>query len=127
MPVGDMQSLIMFRYLRADVLGGVRVPPPDPAIWGITDPDDLAWARACVTPHPIRTMFDAPVVTGRWQEVPRKHYVLAGAHQGPRFVAHHAAVSNQPGWTTAVIDGGHDLMVTHPEALTHELLAAAAA
>ncbi|MBP9930461.1 MAG: alpha/beta hydrolase [Rhodoferax sp.] len=111
----------------AQTLGGVRVPPPDPAIWGITDPDDLAWARACVTPHPIRTMFDAPVVTGRWQEVPRKHYVLAGAHQGPRFVAHHAAVSNQPGWTTAVIDGGHDLMVTHPEALTHELLAAAVA
>ncbi len=28
---------------------------------------------------------------------------------------------------TAVNDGGHDLMVTHPEALTHELLAAAAA
>lgn len=109
----------------AAALGGTRVPPPDPASWGITDPADLAWVRACVTPHPIKTMFDAPLISGRWRNVQRKHYVLAGAHRGPRFVAHHGAVSNQPGWTTAVIDGGHDLMVTHPAALAHELLNAA--
>jgi len=109
----------------AQALDGLRVPPPDPAIWGITDSEDLAWARARVTPHPIKTMFDAPVIIGRWQHVPLKHYVLAGAHRGPRFVNHHAAVSRQAGWTTAMIDGGHDLMVTHPDELTQELLAAA--
>lgn len=111
----------------AQTLDGLRVPAPDPRLWGITDPADLAWARACVTPHPIKTMFDEPVVTGRWRDVPRKHYVLAGAHRNPRFVAHHAAAAGDSAWTTAVIDGPHDLMVTHPDALARELLAAASA
>jgi len=109
----------------AQTLGGLRVPAPDPAIWGILDPEDLAWARARVTPHPIKTMFDPAVITGRWNEVPRKHYVLAGAYRGPRFVEHHAAACRHPGWTTAVVEGGHDLMVTHPDALTQELLTVA--
>ena len=110
----------------AQSLGGLCVPAPDPAIWGITDPDDLAWVRARLTPHPIKTMLDRAAISGRWHQVPRKHYVLAGAHRGPRFVEHHEAVSRKSGWTTAVIDGGHDLMVTHADQLTQELLAGSA-
>lgn len=109
----------------AQALGGVRVPAPDPVIWGITAPDDLAWARACVTPHPIKTMLDAAAITGRWRHVPRKRYVLAGANPGLRFANLHAVVSRQAGWTSAVINGGHDLMITNPDELTQELLAAA--
>jgi pimeloyl-ACP methyl ester carboxylesterase len=109
----------------AQALQGLRVPAPDPVVWGISDPDDLAWARACVTPHPIKTMLDVPAITGRWRQVPRKHYVLAGANPGLRFVDHHATVSRQADWTSAVIDGGHDLMITHADELTQELVAAA--
>jgi pimeloyl-ACP methyl ester carboxylesterase len=36
----------------AAIFGGERVPPPDPSIWGITEPADLEWARTCCTPHP---------------------------------------------------------------------------
>jgi hypothetical protein len=52
-----------------------------PAPRGITDPEDLAWARARLAPYPIETMFDVPVITGRWRRVPRKHHVLAGVHR----------------------------------------------
>jgi pimeloyl-ACP methyl ester carboxylesterase len=104
----------------AEIFGGKRVPPPDPFIWGITDPADLEWVRSCCTPHPIKTMFDRPHLGQSWQALP-KHYVLAGQHKNPRFIAHHAAAMIQPDWTTEVIDGGHDLMITEPVMLSEAL------
>jgi pimeloyl-ACP methyl ester carboxylesterase len=105
----------------AATLEGKRVPPPDPSVWGITEPADLAWVRACCTPHPIKTMYDLPQLGQSWQSL-RKHYILAGQHKNPRFIAHHAAAMNQPDWTTQVIDGGHDLMITEPVLLSEALL-----
>jgi pimeloyl-ACP methyl ester carboxylesterase len=105
----------------AATLGGKRVPAPDPSLWGITDPADLAWVRACCTPHPIKTMFDVPQFGQAWQALP-KHYILAGQNNNPRFSAHYATANNEPGWTTQVIDGGHDLMITAPALLTEALL-----
>ena len=107
-------------------LGGMRVPPPDPSAWGITSPQDLEWVRTCCTPHPIKTMYDLPRLGQSWQTVARKHYILAGAHGNPRFIAHHAAAIQQSDWTTQVIDGGHDLMVTEPALLSDALLQVAA-
>lgn len=107
-------------------LGGMRVPPPDPSAWGITAPDDLEWVRTCCTPHPIKTMYDLPRLGRSWQTVARKHYILAGAHGNPRFISHHAALMQHPDWTTLVIDGGHDLMVTEPARLSDALLQVAA-
>jgi pimeloyl-ACP methyl ester carboxylesterase len=101
----------------AEKLGGLRIPAPDPAMWGVTDADDAAWLRACCSPHPLKTMRDAPQLTHAWQTVPRKHYILAGAHRNPRFEAHYKQVQGQTGWTCEVMDGGHDLMVTHPNKL----------
>ncbi|MBL8380023.1 MAG: alpha/beta hydrolase [Burkholderiales bacterium] len=106
----------------AAALDGLRVPPPDPSSWGIQSPQDLEWVRTCCTPHPIKTMHDLPRLGRSWLGVARKHYILAGAHANPRFVAHHAAMKKQPDWTTEVIDGGHDLMITHPLELSAALL-----
>jgi len=103
-------------------LDGKRVPPPDPSVWGITSPDDLEWVRTCCTPHPIKTMYDLPRLGQSWRTVARKHYILAGTHGNPRFIAHHAATMRDPGWTTEVIDGGHDLMITQPAQLSDALL-----
>jgi pimeloyl-ACP methyl ester carboxylesterase len=105
----------------AEKLGGLRVPPPDPAVWGVTNEEDTAWLRSCCTPHPIKTMHDAPQLTHAWQTVPRKHYILAGAHPNPRFEAHYKWAQDQAGWTSEVMDGGHDLMVTHPNELSAAL------
>lgn len=105
----------------AEKLGGLRVPPPDPAVWGISNEDDAAWLRACCSPHPIKSMYDKPQLTQTWQAVGIKHYILAGAHANPRFLAHYHAVQNQIGWTTEVIAGGHDLMLTDPDALSAAL------
>jgi pimeloyl-ACP methyl ester carboxylesterase len=105
----------------AEQLGGLRIPPPDPSLWGVTSPDDVAWLRACCAPHPIKTMFDAPRLTQAWKAVPTKHYILAGAHPNPRFEAHYQWAQAQAGWTSEVIVGGHDLMVTQPGELSAAL------
>jgi hypothetical protein len=83
----------------------------------VTEAEDLAWLRACCSPHPLKTMHDAPQLGQAWKSVPSKHYILAGAQMNPRFLAHYKSAKSQPDWTTEVIDGGHDLMVTHPNEL----------
>lgn len=105
----------------AEKLDGLRVPPPDPAMWGVTNEEDAAWLRACCSPHPIKSMYDTPRLAQDWQAVRIKHYILAGAHANPRFLAHFNAVQTQSGWTSEVIAGGHDLMITEPNQLSEAL------
>jgi pimeloyl-ACP methyl ester carboxylesterase len=105
----------------AQGLDGLRVPPPDPALWGFVPgtPAHQELQRR-LTPHPIKTMMDAPRISGRWQSVPRKNYLLAAGPPPSRFSDLHAALAHEPGWTTALVTGGHEMMWTHP----HELAAA---
>jgi len=105
----------------AEQLGGLRIPPPDPALWGVTSEEDAAWLRACCSPHPIKTMLDAPRLTQAWTAISTKHYILAGSRPNPRFEAHYTWVRTQAGWTSEVIAGGHDLMVTQPNELSAAL------
>lgn len=105
----------------AKTLGGHRVPPPNPSVWGVTDAEDVAWLRACCSPHPLKTMHDVPHLGQAWQSVRTKHYILAGAEANPRFLAYYHSAQSQPSWTTEVIVGSHDLMVTHPNELSTAL------
>ena len=107
----------------AQGLDGLRVPPPDPAIWGFVRGtpahQDL---QQRLTPHPLKTMMDVPRLSGRWQSVPRKHYLLAAGPPVSRFSNVHAALTKEPGWTTAVVTGGHEMMWTHPRELAATLI-----
>jgi pimeloyl-ACP methyl ester carboxylesterase len=108
----------------AERFGGLRVPPPDPSVWGIqpgtAEHRDL---QQRLTPHPIKTMMDAPVLSERWQDVPRKHYLLAAGPPPSRFTGVHAALTGKPGWHTDMVAGGHEMMWTHPGELAAKLLA----
>ena len=93
----------------AKKLGGGRIPPPDPSIWGVTEVQDVAWLRALCSPHPLKTMQDVPQLGQAWTRVRTKHYILAGMNNNPRFRAHYNTAQSQADWTTEVIAGGHDL------------------
>lgn len=107
----------------ASGLGGLRVPPPDPALWGFVPGtpahQDL---QQRLTPHPIKTMMDVPRLSGRWRSVPRKHYLLAAGPPASRFSHLHAALTGKPGWASALVTGGHEMMWTHPRELAASLL-----
>jgi hypothetical protein len=66
-------------------------------------------------------MLDAPRLTHAWKAVPKKHYILAGSQPNPRFEAHYKWVQAQADWTSEVMVGGHDLMVTQPNELSAAL------
>jgi pimeloyl-ACP methyl ester carboxylesterase len=103
-------------------LDGLRVPPPDPALWGL-EPGTPAHQelQQRLTPHPIKTMMDVPRLSGRWQSVRCKHYLLAAGPPKSRFSDVHAALTQQPGWKTALVTGGHEAMWTHPDELAASL------
>jgi pimeloyl-ACP methyl ester carboxylesterase len=102
---------------------GWRVPAPDPSLWGLM-PGTPAHQelQQRLTPHPIKTMMDVPRLSGRWKSVPRKHYLLAAGPPTSRFRDTHAALVEEPGWTTALVVGGHEMMWTHPRELADALL-----
>jgi pimeloyl-ACP methyl ester carboxylesterase len=108
----------------ARTLDGLRVPPPDPSIWGL-EPGTAAHRelRERLTPHPIRTMTDVPRLAGHWRRVERKCHLLAAGPPPSRFRALHDSLSAEPGWRTSTVPGGHEMMWTHPRELAAALLA----
>ena len=67
--VGDGQAVLDFfpqegraaRRMQVAAEGdGWRLPPPDPAAYGVMDPEDAAWVRARLVPQPFQT-FTQPL------------------------------------------------------------------
>jgi len=103
----------------------VLLPAPDAGLlYGVTDPDDLAWMAQRLTPHPWKC-FEQPLELtdeeALWA-IPRYHIVCTStlATRDPEQMA--AARAEGRLWD---IDTGHDLMLTEPER-TAEALAAVA-
>jgi pimeloyl-ACP methyl ester carboxylesterase len=93
--------------------------------YGVTDPDDIAWMVARLTPHPWQC-FEQPLTLtheGATSTIPRYHIVCTStlASRDPELVAKARAEGRL--WD---IDTGHDLMITEPDAVTDALLEVAA-
>lgn len=104
----------------------VLLPAPGAAaFYGITDPDDLAWADDKLTAHPWRC-FEQPLdlrnEAALWS-IPQYHIVCTStlATRDPELMA--KARTDGRLWD---IDTGHDLMITEPEATAEALLEVAA-
>lgn len=91
---------------------GWRIPVPDPAVVGVQDPADVAWLRARLTEHPLKTFTDATS-----SDAPLPQRAIIG-DPGPVPFAEMAADFGIP---IQRIEGGHDLMVTSPVALAGAL------
>jgi pimeloyl-ACP methyl ester carboxylesterase len=97
---------------------GWRIPVPDPAVVGVTDPADADWMRERLTEHPLRTFDDhAGATPGAGV---RERAIVADAAGVP--FAELAAAQQIP---VSRLQGGHDLMLTAPAALTEMLLESA--
>ncbi|MCE0762403.1 alpha/beta hydrolase [Pseudonocardia kujensis] len=110
-----------------DAVDGWRVPPmpeqpPPLGLFGVTDPDDVAWLRSILSDHPVRCLeepvrFDAPAA----RTIPRTHIHCVGGRP--------AAITRRPvpaGERVRELPTGHDCMITMPAELTGLLLEAAA-
>jgi pimeloyl-ACP methyl ester carboxylesterase len=104
-----------------------RIPPPDPAAWGITNEGDLRRMRALLIGHPIATAFQPlrllrPAGAGR----PRTYIYCADKPTGDSFTAIAARVREDPAWRYRELPTGHEAMITMPRETTALLLEIAA-
>ena len=104
----------------------VLLPSPDAGrLYGVTDPDDLAWMAERLTGHPWQCFEQKLVLTNEpalWA-IPRYHVVCTStlATRDPELLEQARAEGRL--WD---IDTGHDLMITEPEAVADVLLQVAA-
>lgn len=105
----------------------VLLPAPDAGLlYGVTDPDDLAWMAERLTPHPWRC-FEQPLVLTNEEAlwaIPQFHIVCTStlATRDPELMGRARAEGRL--WD---IDTGHDLMITEPRQTADALLQVASA
>lgn len=100
------------------------LPPPDPAVFGLTGAD-RAWVARRQTPHP-GGMYDTPISYDeeRLAALPRT-FVDCTAPALETIAVSRQRVRQAPGWNVVEIATGHDAMISAPQALVDALLTAA--
>ncbi len=108
--------------LAARSSGGLSLPAPPPAAFGVEEPDAAAWLLERLRPHPFGAYtsplnIQAPLGNG----LPCTYIACTE----PAYTALQGVwnwVRTQSGWRWLELATGHDAMVTAPEALTTLLL-----
>ncbi len=105
--------------------GGLSVPTPPAAAFGVTDPAQAKWLQARLTPHPLST-FVSPLKLAHkvGNGLPATYIVCADPIYGPLQSSRDWL--QKSGMTVREIKTGHDAMVTAPDVLTEMLIAEAA-
>lgn len=99
----------------------VLFPGTDPMnFYGVTDPEQIAWMKPKLTPHPWQCFEQKLVLHNEaaMRKIPQTHIVCT-ATLATRDVPALKASSDGRVWD---IDTGHDLMITEPDAVAELLL-----
>lgn len=97
--------------------GGLSIPPPPAAAFGVTDPADAEWLERRLTPHPLRSFMTAQSFRAApGNGLPAEYVLCNDPVYGPLESARSRA--RELGWPVREIAAGHDAMVTAPAALT---------
>jgi hypothetical protein len=104
---------------------GWKLPAFDPSgeSLGLSDPDDVAWVRAKLTAHPLRTMSD-PANLGRIaaETVPQGYIFCTGNPADGSYPRIAEQVKASRHWRYAEIDAPHAAMIASPAAVAGKLL-----
>ncbi len=99
----------------------VLYPGTDPlGFYGVTDPEQIAWMKPKLTPHPWKCFEQKLVLRNEaaMRAIPQSHIVCTATLPG-RDVDTLTSLAQGRFWD---IDTGHDLMITEPEAVAKLLL-----
>lgn len=92
------------------------IPPPAPASFGITDPDDAQWLERRLRAHPLRTFTEPTRLTGAVDRIPG-----TGVHCVPETFPF-ARFAADLGYRTVPVDGPHNVPLTDPKSVADVLL-----
>ncbi|TFV79254.1 alpha/beta hydrolase [Blastococcus sp. CT_GayMR19] len=106
---------------RAAVAQHGFLPPPDPAVFGLTGAD-AEWVERRQTPQP-GGVYDDPLSfdEARWADRPRT-FVDCVAPALPTIEPSRQLVRSRPGWEVVELETGHDPMISEPADLAAVLL-----
>lgn len=108
---------------RRTAAGGLIPPTPLPA-FGVTRPEDLAWAEPRLRPHPHATWTQKLRLTQGETRLPRA-YIRCTNPARPVFEPFARRYRGDPAWTYREIDAGHDCMIADPHGTAELLLSLA--
>jgi pimeloyl-ACP methyl ester carboxylesterase len=105
--------------------GGISIPPPDAAVFGL-EGADRDWVNRRMTPQPFG-LYQDPLVfdAARVASLPRT-FVDCFKPALPNIDVMRRRARTEPGWRVIELATGHDAMVSAPRELAEALLACAA-
>ncbi|MCR6490527.1 alpha/beta hydrolase [Amycolatopsis sp. OK19-0408] len=110
----------MTKQLIDNAVDGWRVPPLD-GLFGVTDPEDVAWLRSMLSDQPVRCLTEpVRLADPAAKAIPRTHIHCVGGE--PTGITRRAV---PPGEPVRELPTGHDCMITMPAELAGLLLEAA--
>ena len=106
--------------LAEETSGGVSIPPPPASVFGVLDPQDAAWLKARMTPHPLSTYRSPlPIEGPPGNGLPARYVACTDPIYLPLASARRWVAG--AGWPVDEIATGHDAMITAPDALVEIL------
>jgi len=99
----------------------VLFPGTDPMnFYGVKDPDQIAWMKPKLTPHPWKCFEQKLVLANEaaMRRIPQS-FIVCSFHMNDESRAMLKALGNGRFWE---MDTGHDLMITEPQAVADALL-----
>lgn len=100
------------------------IPPPPVGPNDYLREDDARWAAPKVTPHPGGALRQKLKVTGAYERVPKKTFIVATGWDGP-FGHMSQKYRGAPGWEIHELPCGHDIPIDMPDELTALMVRAA--
>jgi pimeloyl-ACP methyl ester carboxylesterase len=118
-------DVVAARVAAAMETGGVSMPPPDAAVFGL-EGADRDWVNRRMTPQPFG-LYQDPLVfdAARVASLPRT-FVDCFKPALPNIEVMRRRARTEPGWRVLELATGHDAMVSVPRELAEALLACAA-
>ena len=114
------------RHQAARASGGLFIPAPAAAAFGLTDPDDLAWVARRLRPHPYGCYLSPQrlpnLAQGRGAAALSRTYIDCVKPLYSDFNGLKARIKADPAWRYHELAGGHDAMVSAPRELTELLV-----
>ena len=117
-------EVIIERIAAATANGGVSLPPPDAAVFGL-DGDDRDWVNRRMTPQPFGLYRDPLVFDPARVATAPRTFIDCNQPALANIDAMRRRVRSEPGWRVVEIATGHDAMISAPEVLARRLLGCA--
>ena len=108
--------------LAEETSGGLTIPPPSPAVFGVTEPADAEWLERRLTPLPLNC-YQMPIrLKSPLGNGVGKTYIACTRPVYPSIAPTHEWVKGQKDWRYLELASGHDAMVISPRELADVLI-----